>query len=215
MPRTPRRRRRWPWVVLAAVVVILIPVGLVVVPILTHEDQGVSTQADAADAWPTQVSAVGDDGRTRELGVFPADPGAAVDTSALAAGDRIVVSGSGYDASRGVYVAICAVPDSPAVKPGPCLGGVPDQEGQPESEEGAVQFAPSNWINDEWAWRLFGARAFDDVTTGTFTAYLEVPEPTETAVDCRAVECAIYTRNDHTASSDRVQDVRIPVGFAG
>jgi hypothetical protein len=201
--------------VLAAAVVIVVPVALLVVPILTHGNQGVSIQADAADPWPTAVTAVGDDGRTRELGVVPADPGAAVDTSALAAGDRVVVSGSGYDASRGVYVAICAVPDSPAVKPGPCLGGVPDQEGQPESDEGAVQFAPSNWINDEWAWRLFGARAFDDIETGTFTAYLEVPEPTESAVDCRAVECAIVTRNDHTASSDRVQDVHIPVGFAG
>jgi hypothetical protein len=29
------------------------------------------------------------------------------------------------------------------------------------------------------------------------------------------VACALYTRNDHTAAADRVQDVYIPLGFAG
>jgi hypothetical protein len=29
------------------------------------------------------------------------------------------------------------------------------------------------------------------------------------------VACALYTRNDHTAASDRVQDLAIPLGFTG
>jgi hypothetical protein len=87
--------------------------------------------------------------------------------------------------------------------------------GEQEIEEGTIQFAPSNWINDDWAWRLFGARSFDDREAGTFTAYIEVPEAADDNVDCRAVACAVYTRNDHTAAADRVQDLYIPVGFAG
>ena len=30
----------------------------------------------------------------------------------------------------------------------------------------------------------------------------------------KPLRCAIYTRNDHTALADRVQDLYIPVGFA-
>jgi len=209
MPET-RRRRRWPWVVGAVLVVVLVPVGILAVPILTHQNQGVSHQDDTAAEWPTSVTAAGDDGRTRELMVVSPEPGAGVDTSALAEGDRLIVSGSGYDAARGIYVAICVIPDDPTVKPGPCLGGVPEQE-QEQVEAGAVQYGPSNWINDDWAWKLFGARSYDDVETGTFTAYLEVGEPG----DCAAAACGIYTRNDHTALGDRVQDLYIPVAFAG
>jgi len=190
------------------VVVLLVPVAIVVVPILAHEDQGVSHQDDAAVEWPTSVTAEGDDGRTRELMVVAPEPGGEVDTSALVPGEKLVVSGTGYDGSRGIYVAICVIPDDPATKPGPCLGGVPDQE-QETVEAGTVQYAPSNWINDDWAWKLFGARSYDDVASGTFTAYIEVGEPDV----CAAQACGLFTRNDHTALSDRVQDLYIPVAF--
>jgi hypothetical protein len=193
---------------------LLTVVAIVVVPILTHVDQGGSNQEEAADAWPLEASAAGDDGRDRHLEIHSVEPGGSVDTSALAPGDRFVVSGTGYDPARGIYVAICAIPDDPAVKPGPCLGGVPADEAV-EVPEGTIQFAPSNWINDDWAWRLFGARSYDDPASGTFTAYLEVPATADEKVDCREVACALYTRNDHTASSDRVQDVYIPLGFVG
>ena len=33
--------------------------------------------------------------------------------------------------------------------------------------------------------------------------------------DCRVDACGIFTRNDHTALSDRVQDLYVPVAFAG
>lgn len=199
----------WWWIAAGILVVLLVPIAMVVVPILTHTPQGSSNQADTGDGWPTSVTATGDDGRTRVLSV-KAESGS-LDTSALTPGDRIIVTGSGYDSGRGIYVAICAV-TPPGEKPHPCLGGVPDQE-QQDVAEGTVQWAPSNWINDDWAWRLFGARGFDDQAAGTFTAYLEVADPVGEGIDCRAVPCAIYTRNDHTALTDRVQDLHVPVGF--
>jgi hypothetical protein len=208
-----RRRRRWPWIVIAAVVVLLVPVAVLVVPILTHQDKGQSQLVDPGEEWPLTATARGDDGRTRTIDVHAAEPGASVDTSALREGDRLVVSGSGFDTSQGIYVAICKVADDPSVKPGPCLGGVPENDGA-EQVEGSIQFAPSNWINDDWAWKLFGARGYDDAATGTFSAYIEVPSPVGEGIDCRADACALYSRNDHTALSDRVQDVHLPVAFA-
>jgi hypothetical protein len=196
------------------VVVLLVVVGIVAVPILTHVDQGDANQEATGEEWPLVATATGDDGREREIRILSVEPGGTVDTSALVPGDRFVVSGTGFDPARGIYVAICAIPDDPATKPGPCLGGVPSQEAEP-SQEGAIQFAPSNWINDDWAWKLFGARSYDDRERGTFTAYLEVPPTSDENVDCREVACALYTRNDHTASNDRVQDLSLPLGFAG
>ncbi len=187
-------------------------VAIVAIPILTHRDAGSANQDAPTAEWPLEATATGDDGRERRIEIHAADPGAAVDTSALSPGDRFVVSGTGYDPDHGIYVAICAIPEDPGTKPGPCLGGVPSQEAV-EVPEGTIQFAPSNWINDDWAWRLFGARPFDDRESGTFTAYIEVPEPADEHVDCRETACGLYTRNDHTAANDRVQDLFVPIGF--
>ena len=104
------RRVRWWWIVIAALVVVLVPVAIVVVPILTHQDQGLSEQADSGEEWPLTVTATGDDGRERSFTVLSTEPGGEVDTSALQVGDRLVVSGTGYDSSRGIYVAICRIP---------------------------------------------------------------------------------------------------------
>jgi hypothetical protein len=214
---TERRKRRWPWIAGAIALVILIPLGVLGLPILLHQDGGSANQEQPAGDWPTSVTATGDDGRERELSVISPTPGGEVDTSALEVGERVVVSGTGYDAGQGIYVAICVIPDDPSVKPGPCLGGVPetDASGDPGASSGEIQWAPSNWINDDWAWKLFGARPYDDVATGTFTAYLEVVDPAGDGFDCTVEACAIYTRNDHTALGDRVQDLYIPVGFGG
>ena len=208
-------RKRWGWVIGTVVVVLLAAAAWIVVPILTHQNAGISTPIGSDEEWPTEAKAVGDDGRTRTIDVHTVEPGAEVDTSALAAGDRIVVSGSGFDVSRGIYVAICKIPDQLGEKPGPCLGGVPDTGAQQEGQEGAIQFGPSNWVNNDWAWKLFGARSYDDTDTGTFTAYLELPAPTDEGIDCRADACGIFTRNDHTALGDRVQDVHVPVAYRG
>jgi hypothetical protein len=197
------------------VVVLLVPAAVLGLPILLHQNGGSANQQQPGAEWPTTVTATGDDGRERELTVVSPDPGGVVDTASLTVGEHLVVSGTGYDAGQGIYVAICVIPADPATKPGPCLGGVPSTEptGDPVSSD-VIEWAPSNWINDDWAWKLFGARSFDDVATGTFTAYLEVVDPVGEGIDCTVDACAIYTRNDHTALSDRVQDLYIPVGYA-
>ena len=195
------------------VVLLGVPAAILGIPILAHQNQGLSHQEAATEAWPVEATATGDDGRTRTLSVAGevAGPDApALDTSALVPGQHLVVTGSGYDGSRGIYVAICVIPPDSATKPGPCVGGVPDQSQQTVAA-GTVQYAPSNWINDDWAWKLFGARSYDDLAKGTFTAYIEVGD----ADVCAAQACGLFTRNDHTALNDRVQDLYIPVAFAG
>ncbi|MCC5611638.1 hypothetical protein LC612_34125 [Nostoc sp. CHAB 5834] len=209
----PRRRRRWPWIVLGLVVLLLAIVAVFVVPILTHQAQGSSGQARVADGeFPTSLTATGDDDRTRTISVVTED-GAEPDLSAIAAGDRLVVSGEGFDPDLGLYVAVCKVPDEIDTRPGPCLGGVGSQEVE-EFDEGVVQYAASNWINGAFAWRLFGARSFDDADAGTFTAYIEVPPVADQNVDCGVEACGLYTRNDHTALNDRVQDLYLPLRWA-
>ena len=135
------------------------------------------------------------------------------DLSAVAEGDRLIVSGDGFDGSRGIYVAVCGVPDELDGKPGPCLGGVGSQEVE-EFEEGVVQYAASNWINEAFALRLFGSRSYDDTAAGTFTAYIEVPAAADENLDCTVEVCGLYTRNDHTATADRLQDLYVPLTWA-
>jgi hypothetical protein len=207
------KRKVWPWIVGAIVVLLVVPTVVLGLPILLHQDGGQSTVVESQDDWPLTATAIGDDGRTRTIDVRSAEPGGTVDTSALEPGQHLVVSGTGFDTGQGIYVAICRIPEDPATKPGPCLGGVPSTEAGEGFAEGSVQFAPSNWINDDWAWKLFGARSYDDAATGTFTAYLEVVDPVGDGVDCRTDACGIFTRNDHTALNDRVQDVYLPVAF--
>jgi hypothetical protein len=211
MPRTPSRRRLWPWIVLPVLVLLLVPVAVIVVPIFTHQSGGQSNQQQTDAQWPLSVTATGDDGRTRTLSVA-GENGEPVETSGLVRGQRVIVSGAGYDGSQGVYVAVCVIPATAAEKPGPCIGGVPSQQ-QDNVAAGTVQWAPSNWINAVWAWRLFGARSYNDTAAGTFTAYLELGDPLGENADCMTNACGIYTRNDHTALNDRVQDVYIPVQF--
>jgi hypothetical protein len=199
------------WGIGALAVAVLAVVAVVAVPILTHRDQGLPNQQPAQEEWPVSATATGDDGRVRSISVTVSG-GRVPDLSQLPMGAQLIVSGSGYDPERGIYVALCAIPDDPSEKPGPCLGGTPGGT-QVEVEEGTIQYAPSNWINDDWAWKLFGARSYDDREAGTFTAYLEVPAAADDHVDCTVVACAIYTRNDHTASNDRVQDLYLPVAF--
>jgi hypothetical protein len=205
------RRRWWMWGIGALVIALLAVTAVVAIPILTHRDQGLANQQPPAEEWPLSATAVGDDGRERTISVAVAG-GREPDLSQVSMGAQLIVSGSGYDPERGIYVAVCAIPDDPAQKPGPCLGGAASGT-QVEVEEGTIQYAPSNWINDDWAWKLFGARSYDDREAGTFTAYLEIPAAADEHVDCTEVACAIYTRNDHTAANDRVQDLYLPIAF--
>lgn len=196
--------------VLAIAVLVLGAAIAVLLPMLTHQSAGGSGQK-VPERFVAETSARGDDGRTRELAVETAD-GAPADLGAIAPGDRITVRGSGFDAGIGIYVAICGIPASPQEKPGPCLGGIPEGAEQGEADRAALSSA---WVTDDWAWRAFATHRYDDAGEGSFEVALTVPEPTVDGLDCRESPCAIATRADHTASADRVQDMLLPVRFAG
>lgn len=160
----------------------------------------------------SETSVIGEDGRIRTLKVeyFSRKP---VDLSSLKPGERLVISGSGFDSRRGIYVAICGIPERTDLKPGPCLGGIPVREETEIDGKRSPEFAASNWINNVWAWRLLGARNFDDQESGSFTAYIEVPSAVEGGTNCLRKTCGVFTRNDHTAPNDRSQDVFLPIQF--
>lgn len=195
------------WVLLGVAVAVLIVVSAVLIPILMHQSAGASGQR-VPDAFVASSTAQGDDGRTRELSVATVD-GEAADLSAIAPGDTLVVTGSGYDDGIGIYVSICKIPESSGERPTPCLGGIPEGAMEGEIDDDTLS---SQWITNDWAWRAFATGTFDD---GSFTTKLLVPNASQEGLDCTVERCAIVTRADHTASSDRVQDMLLPVRFSG
>lgn len=201
-------------VIVAVVIAALVLAGAaaMLVPILTHQSAGGSGQA-VPEGFVAETEATGADGRTRELRVETPD-GEPADLAQLRPGEELVVRGSGFDAGIGIYVSICLVPSVPEEKPSPCLGGLP--EGAMEGESaGGEEAQTSLWITDDWAWRAFASQGYEDAERGIFTARLLVADPAQEGLDCRVSLCAVTTRADHTASGDRVQDMQLPVAFAG
>lgn len=214
MSDTSNKRKIVRRVLIALLVLALILLGIVaavLVPILTHKSAGESGQ-EVPEGFVSQTSAVGADDRTRVLSVETVS-GEPADLAQLKPGDELVVRGSGYASDIGLYVAICLIPSLPAEKPSPCLGGLP--EGAMEGEAaGSDEAMTSAWVTDDWAWRAFATKGFDDADSGTFEVRLLIPEPAQEGLDCTKSVCAIATRADHTASNDRVQDMLLPVAFA-
>jgi hypothetical protein len=211
MVESPRRAQIMRRVLIAALVIavlVLAAAAAVVIPILTHSSAGGSGQESLPEGFVNATSATGADGRTREL-VVETLGGNPADLAALVPGEELVVRGTGFDAGIGIYVAICAVPSIPGEKPSPCLGGIP------ETAEGAIVAETSVWITNDFAWAAFANQGYADAEAGTFAATLLVPEPSSNGLDCTASLCAITTRADHTAANDRVQDLQLPVAFAG
>ncbi|QIK62888.1 hypothetical protein G7068_06515 [Leucobacter viscericola] len=212
MNATRARSRTKRIVLVTLLVVALVVLGLavaVLLPILTHQSTGGSGQ-QVPDRIVSETSAVGSDGRTRELSVMTVE-GKPADLAALTPGEVLVVDGKGFNADIGIYVAICGIPASPDEKPSPCLGGVPS--GATEGAAAGATALSSVWITDDWAWRAFATQGYDNPKQGSFSARITVPDPVEGTLDCRVSQCAIATRADHTASSDRVQDILLPVKF--
>lgn len=117
-------------------------------------------------------------------------------------GQQVRVTGSGYDRSKGVYVAFCVV-NGPGRVPTPCGGGA-DTEGD---SGGSV------WISDlPPAYGTGLARPYGE--GGSFDVTITVRAQLDEETDCRVVRCAVVTRNDHTRSDDRSQDVVVPISFA-
>ena len=204
-----------PWlrgVLITLLVVAVIVLGLVaaiLIPILTHESAGSSGQA-IPDGYVTESTATGEDGRTRTLEVRSAD-GEAFAMDALEPGDQLLVSGTGFNSEIGIYVGICRVPELPDEKPGPCLGGIPDEEdmGQAVPETTLA----TAWVTNDWAWRNFATHQYEHEAEGSFSVVITVPDPVSEGLDCRQDTCAVTTRADHTAGSDRVQDLLLPIAY--
>jgi len=119
------------------------------------------------------------------------------------AGDRVTVSGSGFDVTKGIYVAVC-VDRGAGVAPSPCLGGV-DTGGSGGG---------SAWISSNPP--AYGAGlATPYGPGGSFTVTLSVvAHDPVTGTDCTVVRCAAVTRADHTRAGDRSQDTRVGLSFA-
>jgi iron complex transport system substrate-binding protein len=153
-----------------------------------------SLTAAATDGARAQGTATGAGGQTLTVSTTAElDP----------AGAEVTVTGSGYDASKGIYVAFCVVP-SPGQLPTPCAGGM-DLTG---SGGGTV------WVTSHPPVYATG------MTTpygpdGSFSVTLAVQAALNDTIDCHVVACAVVTRNDHTRTDDRSQDVVVPVTFAG
>lgn len=199
-------------------VLVLAGAAAMIVPILMHHSAGGSGQ-EVPEGFVAETSATGADGRTRALSVETVD-GEPADLAQLRPGEVLVVRGSGYDPGIGIYVGVCLVPSTPGERPSPCLGGIPagameaDETEDPGASGNDAEPQSSVWITDDWAWRAFATQGYDDAETGSFTARLLVPDPAQDGLDCAKSACAVTTRSDHTASSDRVQDMQLPVRFA-
>lgn len=124
-------------------------------------------------------------------------------------GQQVTVSGSGFDTSKGVYVALC-VDKGAGQQPGPCLGGV-DMEGAGGASAWISSNPPAYGEGLAQPFTESGGR-------GSFSVTLSV-SAADSFTDCLdpAVApngCVIGTRADHTRGGDRSADVRIPVTFA-
>ncbi|WP_433533312.1 hypothetical protein ACQPYA_15545 [Micromonospora sp. CA-263727] len=117
------------------------------------------------------------------------------------AGTTVTVSGTGYDTEKGIYVAYC-VDNGAGVAPSPCGGGI-DTTGS----TGA-----SHWISSNPPSYGEGL-AVPYGSNGSFRVQLKITARVGD-VDCTTRRCVVASRNDHTRSSDRSQDVKLPVTFA-
>lgn len=122
-------------------------------------------------------------------------------------GTRVTVTGTGFDETKGIYVAEC-VDNGPGARPTPCIGGI-DMSG----DAGA-----SAWISSNPPGYGEGlAVPFDD--GGSFEVTLTVQAADE-QTDCLdpAVApdgCVLAAFADHTRIDDRSSDVLIPLVFGG
>ncbi|KPI17690.1 hypothetical protein OK074_1711 [Actinobacteria bacterium OK074] len=176
----PRRRR--PAALLGAAVLVAVSAAVGSV--------AVGTAARAAD---TPRTALGKDGQKLTVSASAnLDPD----------GDTLRVTGSGYDATKGIYVALCKDNGDNRI-PTPCLGGA-DQTGAGSASRWIV---PPGDPNE-------GELASSYGDGGTFDVEIAVKSK-DSGLDCTAVACSVVTRVDHRAAGDRSQDVRIPVTFEG
>ncbi|WP_242614371.1 hypothetical protein [Actinomadura roseirufa] len=118
-----------------------------------------------------------------------------------AKGTEIQVKGSGFDPAKGIYVALCK-DNGPGKAPSPCGGGADTSGGT-----GASQWISSN--PPPYGKGL----AVPYGPGGTFAVELHVGSALTGSETCAKVRCVVTSRADHTRTSDRSQDVKVPVAF--
>ncbi|MFJ4833686.1 hypothetical protein ACIP79_27825 [Streptomyces sp. NPDC088747] len=151
------------------------------------------TVGPAARAADTPKTALGQDGQRLTVSAS-----AGLDPD----GETLRVTGSGYDETKGVYVALC-VDNGEGQLPTPCIGGV-DMTGTSHSSAW-ISSNPPDYGED---------LAIPYEEDGGFEVELTVDAMDE-FTDCFEVTCVLATRADHTLSGDRSQDVKVPVAFVG
>ncbi|MEI6217149.1 MAG: hypothetical protein WCP64_07780 [Actinomycetes bacterium] len=121
-------------------------------------------------------------------------------SAAIKSGDKIVITGSRFDETVGIYVAICKVVPKGKL-PTPCGGGA--------DKSGAT--GASQWISSNPPSYGIGL-AIPYLPGGRFSVALKI-SPMIGKLDCRKIKCAIYTRADHTRGDDRSYDLSLPLQF--
>jgi hypothetical protein len=145
------------------------------------------------------------------LGIYPASAviGAtghfgeklSVTTSVLKGSQTVVVNGSNFDETVGIYLAYCVLPKKGAA-PTPCGGGV-NKKGIGDA---------SYWISSNPPPYGIGL-AIPFQPGGRFSQKLEISKRIG-AIDCTRVTCAVTVRSDHLHEGDRTHDLFIPITFS-
>jgi hypothetical protein len=113
----------------------------------------------------------------------------------------VVVNGSNFDETVGIYLAYCVLPKKGAL-PTPCGGGV-NKSGIGDA---------SYWISSNPP--PYGAGlAIPFTPGGRFTQKLEISKKIG-VFDCTKVKCAVTVRSDHLHQGDRTHDLFIPISFS-
>lgn len=162
---------------------------------------GFPTDVAAAQGDPAvaPVASLSADGRTVTSGTRTLTASQVADLDPR--GQAVAVAGSGYDSTKGIYVALCVIPPRNAI-PSPCGGGV-DREGSADASQWFSSNPPEYGVGLA---RPYGPG-------GSFSTNFNVQAEIAPGIDCRQVRCALVTRSDHTRTSDRSQDLMIPVRF--
>jgi len=122
-------------------------------------------------------------------------------TAVLKGPQIVVVNGSNFDETVGIYLAYCVLPKKGAA-PTPCGGGV-NKKGVGDA---------SYWISSNPPPYGIGL-AIPFQPGGRFSEKLEISKKIG-AIDCTKVKCAITVRSDHLHEGDRTHDLFIPVTFS-
>ena len=122
-------------------------------------------------------------------------------TKSFKAAQTVLVNGSNFDETVGIYLAYCVLPKKGTI-PTPCGGGA-NKTGIGDA---------SYWISSNPP--PYGAGlAIAFKPGGRFSQTLEISKKIG-AFDCTKVKCAVTVRSDHLHEGDRTHDLFIPISFS-